>query len=81
MSYPVPPPSYGASGSSPRPHHSFTEDETHEPLLGGFRSPGQSGGGIYDQPAQGDLPDDFKVSIRSVIPYDSVLIVLAMLLL
>jgi FtsH-binding integral membrane protein len=63
MSYPVPPPSYGASGSSPRPHHSFTEDETHEPLLGGFRSPGQSGGGIYDQPAQGDLPDDFKYGV------------------
>lgn len=54
--YPVPPPSYGASGSTPKP---YTDHEAQEPLLG---SPSRGGaGGIYDQPAQGDLPDDFKV--------------------
>jgi FtsH-binding integral membrane protein len=64
--YPVPPPSYGASGSTPKPHHSFARgDESHEPLLGGSSSPPfrSGGGGIYDQPDQGDLPDDFKYGV------------------
>jgi len=55
--YPVPPPSYGAygaSGSSPKPN---SRDETQEPLLG---SSSHSGGGIFDQPEAGDVPDDFK---------------------
>jgi FtsH-binding integral membrane protein len=52
MSYPVPPPSY----SSAKPH----PDGSSEPLLGGPRATGSGAGGIYDQPAPGDLPDDFK---------------------
>jgi hypothetical protein len=56
--YPVPPPSYIPSGSSRKPPPAFAEDDATSPLLGRSRSPG---GGIYDQPQQGDLPDDFKV--------------------
>lgn len=58
--YPVPPPSYGASGVS-KP----TEPES-EPLLSPrplspTGSAQASGSAFYDQPAAGDLPDDFKV--------------------
>ncbi|KAJ7497453.1 UPF0005-domain-containing protein [Mycena latifolia] len=54
--YPVPPPAYGASGSTPKPNAS-ARDEAQEPLLG---SSSHSGGGIFDQPEAGDVPDDFK---------------------
>ncbi|KAG2054866.1 UPF0005-domain-containing protein [Suillus hirtellus] len=57
--YPVPPPSYLPSGSSNKPT-SVSDDNVHSPLLGRSRSPG---GGIYDQPQQGDLPDDFKYGV------------------
>jgi hypothetical protein len=57
--YPVPPPSYLPSGSSRKPI-AIPEDNVNSPLLGRSRSPG---GGIYDQPQQGDLPDDFKVTL------------------
>ncbi|KIJ68051.1 hypothetical protein HYDPIDRAFT_83929 [Hydnomerulius pinastri MD-312] len=56
--YPVPPPVYQPSGSSSKP--TFARDDASEPLLGRSRSPG---GGIYDQPEQGDLPDDFKYGV------------------
>lgn len=51
---PVSPPAYQATGSSRKP----LIDDAAEPLLGRARSPG---GGFYDQPEQGDVPDDFKV--------------------
>jgi hypothetical protein len=58
--YPMPPPAYGASGSAPKINTS-SRDETREPLLG---SPSHSGGGgIFDQPEAGDVPDDFKVRL------------------
>lgn len=53
--YPIPPPAYQATGSSRKP---LIDPDTVEPLLGRARSPG---GGFYDQPEQGDIPDDFKV--------------------
>jgi len=58
-SYPVPPPSYRASGSTPKPARNVELDD-QEPLLGGGARPA-SPGGIYEQPAPGELPDDFKV--------------------
>ncbi|EGO25500.1 hypothetical protein SERLADRAFT_465769 [Serpula lacrymans var. lacrymans S7.9] len=59
--YPVPPPSYGPSGSSNNNKSRYSpRDDAAEPLLGRTRSPG---GGIYDQPAEGELPDDFKYGV------------------
>jgi len=59
--YPVPPPFYGASGSTPKPNNNSSAQEAYDPLLG---SSSRSGGGaIYDQPAPGDLPDDFKYGV------------------
>jgi hypothetical protein len=55
--YPVPPPSYGTQKPS---NNYFEEREAQQPLLGGSSRNGP--GGIYDQPAHGDVPDDFKVS-------------------
>lgn len=52
--YPVPPPAYGTSGPS---KSNRSENEAREPLL----ASSSRGNGIYDQPAQDDLPDDFKV--------------------
>ncbi|KAF8624942.1 hypothetical protein AX17_006968 [Amanita inopinata Kibby_2008] len=57
--YPVPPPSYGASGSTPK-QHNISDYGAQEPLLGG---PSTGPGGVYDQPAHGDLPDDFKYGV------------------
>ncbi|KAF9241824.1 UPF0005-domain-containing protein [Melanogaster broomeanus] len=57
--YPLPPPSYQPSGSSSKPRNARGLDPS-EPLLGRARSPG---GGIYDQPEQGDVPDDFKYGV------------------
>ena len=54
---PVPPPAYQATGSSRKPLIDPGFDAA-EPLLGRPRSPG---GAFYDQPEQGDVPDDFKV--------------------
>ncbi|PPQ95324.1 hypothetical protein CVT26_008169 [Gymnopilus dilepis] len=56
--YPVPPPAYGAAGSPKRASYQAV-DESREPLLAST----SAGGGIYDQPAQGDLPDDFKYGV------------------
>ncbi|KAF8915582.1 inhibitor of apoptosis-promoting Bax1-domain-containing protein [Mucidula mucida] len=53
--YPVPPPSYGASSSSPKPN----SDSAREPLLGNS----SSAGAYHDQPEFGDLPDDFKYGV------------------
>ncbi len=53
--YPIPPPSYGSTAPSPK--------SPNDPLRAGIRyqdEPGPSAG-IYNQPAPGDLPDDFKV--------------------
>lgn len=53
--YPAPPPSYG-SGPSSKPY----QDNATSPLLGSPRLSAGPSNGIYDQPAEGDLPDDFK---------------------
>jgi len=58
--YPVPPPSYGSTSPSPKSPNaqinSGTRYQYHD-------EPGSSAG-IYNQPAPGDLPDDFKVGYR-----------------
>ncbi|KAF9010601.1 UPF0005-domain-containing protein [Cyathus striatus] len=60
--YPVPPPAYNTSRSpSPKNYHS-TED-ARSPLLGNSAQASSSAGGIFDQPAHGDLPDDFKYGV------------------
>ncbi|KAF8134442.1 UPF0005-domain-containing protein [Boletus edulis] len=56
---PVPPPTYQAIGSSSKPRIDSGFNSA-EPLLGRARSPG---GGFYDQPEQGDVPDDFKYGV------------------
>ncbi|EAU91095.1 glutamate binding protein [Coprinopsis cinerea okayama7 len=53
--YPVPPPTYGST--SPKPNY-HSVDDTRDPLLGG-----SSQGGYYNQPAPGELPDDFKYGV------------------
>jgi len=60
MSYPIPPPSYGSTSPSPK--------SPNAQIYSGIRYQDQPGpsAGIYNQPAPGDLPDDFKVRfIRS----------------
>jgi hypothetical protein len=55
--YPIPPPSYGSTSPSPKsPNTPFYSGVSYhdEPT-------GSSSAGIYNQPAPGDLPDDFKV--------------------
>ncbi|RDB25230.1 Bax inhibitor 1 [Hypsizygus marmoreus] len=61
--YPVPPPSYGTGGAARKPtNNNFIDDsEAQEPLLAGSSS--SRPGAIYDQPAHGDLPDDFKYGV------------------
>ena len=62
--YPAPPPTYQATG--PAPNNKLRRDyDTSSPLLGSPRSqsaqsPSGGSNGFYDQPAEGDLPDDFK---------------------
>ncbi|KAF7782226.1 hypothetical protein Agabi119p4_1602 [Agaricus bisporus var. burnettii] len=56
MSYPVPPPSYGTTNAQQ------AEDDHGEPLLANS-SRAAAGGGIYNQPAAGDIPDDFKYGV------------------
>ncbi|KAF9444774.1 hypothetical protein P691DRAFT_796042 [Macrolepiota fuliginosa MF-IS2] len=53
--YPVPPPSYGTTRGRRE------EAEVEEPLLGSSSRAGP--GGFYDQPAAGELPDDFKYGV------------------
>ncbi|KAG6831766.1 hypothetical protein H0H92_007918 [Tricholoma furcatifolium] len=53
--YPIPPPSYGTTNPT---NNNFFDREAEQPLLAGVGS--SSGGGYFNQPAQGDLPDDFK---------------------
>ncbi|KAJ2930249.1 hypothetical protein H1R20_g6822, partial [Candolleomyces eurysporus] len=55
-SYPVPPPSYGSSSKNTQNYRSV-DNRDAEPLLGGSSS------GIYNQPAPGELPDDFKYGV------------------
>ncbi|KAF8871871.1 inhibitor of apoptosis-promoting Bax1-domain-containing protein [Gymnopilus junonius] len=57
--YPVPPPAYGSAGSPKRANYQGVDEEAREPLLAST----SAGGGIYNQPAQGDLPDDFKYGV------------------
>ena len=65
--YPVEPPSYEAArpanankyGSIPH------DEEAGRPLLSPTAGPSSGAGGYFDEPAAGDLPDDFKVSIPS----------------
>jgi len=64
--YTVPPPSYNATGSAPKGNN--YHDDSRDPLLGGSSS---SAGAFYDQPAQGDLPDDFKVWSGSLLSRSS----------
>ncbi|KAI0032109.1 UPF0005-domain-containing protein [Vararia minispora EC-137] len=59
--YPVPPPSYGTTVPSPK-RSNLTEDA--EPLLASERYAGpSSANAIYQQPAFGDIPDDFKYGV------------------
>jgi len=60
--YPRPPPSYGAAPSSNR-YHSPGQDASADPLLGDNRYQAGPSNGIYNQPAPGDLPDDFKYGV------------------
>jgi protein lifeguard len=57
--YPQPPPTYGAAlPSNPK----YTRpDESRDPLLDFTGQSSSSGRAFYDQPSQGELPDDFKV--------------------
>ena len=55
--YPVPPPAYGPA--STQQNSKYQSDNSHEPLLASSSRGGA--GGVYDQPDQRDLPDDFKV--------------------
>jgi len=53
--YPIPPPSYGSTSPSPKSPNPqvYSGGPYHD-------EPGSSAG-IHNQPAPGDLPDDFKV--------------------
>ena len=55
--YPIPPPSYGSTSPPPK--------SPNLPIYSGgsYRDEPGSSAGIYNQPAPGDLPDDFKVSL------------------
>jgi hypothetical protein len=57
--YPVPPPSYGAAGTTPKPNQNyFDERDERQPFMG----PSTSAGYYAREPIPGDLPDDFKVT-------------------
>lgn len=60
--YTAAPPSYQTAPNF-KPSYSSPGDEVREPLLGSPRGGPSSGNGIFDQPAQGDLPDDFKYGV------------------
>ena len=59
--YPIPPPSYGSTSPSPK--------SPNAPLYSSNRYQGEPGpsAGIYNQPAPGDLPDDFKVRLDRIL--------------
>jgi len=60
--YPVPPPAYGPAPTQQNSkYHSV--DDSHEPLLASSSHGASGAGGIYDQPDQRDLPDDFKYGV------------------
>ena len=56
--YPAPPPAYG-SAATPQNSKYQSVNESREPLLASSSHGGA--GGVYDQPDERDLPDDFKV--------------------
>ncbi|KAF8813877.1 UPF0005-domain-containing protein [Phlegmacium glaucopus] len=58
--YPIPPPAYGPTGAQQNPNY-HSVNESREPLIATSSRGG--GGGFYDQPNQGDLPDDFKYGV------------------
>ncbi|KAH9485539.1 Bax inhibitor 1 [Psilocybe cubensis] len=60
--YPVPPPAYGPTGSNKTTNYHTIQEESREPLLAGSSRNGGTGG-YYDQPGEGDLPDDFKYGV------------------
>ncbi|KAF8344488.1 mitochondrial ribosomal death-associated protein 3-domain-containing protein [Amanita rubescens] len=68
-SYPVPPSSYGASASTPKQARNVELDD-REPLLGGGARPA-SPGGIYEQPAPGELPGARKDVMMDVVDMSS----------
>lgn len=53
--YTVPPPNYRPA--SPKNNYRAVDDDARSPLLGNA----SGSGGFYNQPAPGELPDDFKV--------------------
>ncbi|KAI0063489.1 UPF0005-domain-containing protein [Artomyces pyxidatus] len=59
--YPVPPPSYGAT--TPSPKTPVASDESGHPLLSPRYTDAGPSSGIYNQPAPGELPDDFKYGV------------------
>jgi hypothetical protein len=62
--YPVPPPSYGQGTPAKGQNYHSIDTESREPLLAGSSRDAHNGpGGFYDQPGQGDLPDDFKYGV------------------
>jgi len=61
--YPQPPPSYGTSGSNPKPNNYQSDDQQYGTLLGSPRGQSSATQGIYDQPEPGDIPDDFKYGV------------------
>jgi hypothetical protein len=58
--YPVPPPAYGPAAPQKTSNY-HSADESSEPLLASSSRGGA--GGIYDQPDERDLPDDFKYGV------------------
>ncbi|KAH6914425.1 glutamate binding protein [Coprinopsis sp. MPI-PUGE-AT-0042] len=57
--YTVPPPNY--QPASPKKNYRSVDDDARSPLLGNSNASGS--GGFYDQPAPGELPDDFKYGV------------------
>jgi len=60
--YPVPPPAYGPATTQQNSKYQSL-DESHEPLLASSSRGASGAGGIYEQPDQHDLPDDFKYGV------------------
>ncbi|PPQ93189.1 hypothetical protein CVT25_007946 [Psilocybe cyanescens] len=63
--YPVPPPAYGPTGANKTQNYYSIQEESREPLLPAQAGSSRNGGtgGYYDQPNEGDLPDDFKYGV------------------
>jgi len=60
--YPRPPPSYGTA-PPPNKYHSRGQDPSADPLLGDISHQAGTSNSIYNQPAHGDIPDDFKYGV------------------